>query len=128
MSQAIPDPRFRLQHTFSSTPPLSVDEGPGRGVLIGQNAEKSTFDAVFIGKHAETPHRSVWMDIRGAHVLYVMGKRRSGKSYTLGAIAEGLVSKTWIHQGDAAPAVLILDTMNVFLTMPFSVSDTFTED
>jgi hypothetical protein len=68
------------------------------------------------------------MDVRGAHVLYVMGKRRSGKSYTLGVIAEGLVSDTWIHQGSDKQAVLILDTMNVFLTMPFSISDTFAED
>jgi hypothetical protein len=99
MGDSIPDPKFRLQHTFSISPPLTVDEGPAKGLLAGQNAERSTFDAIFMGKHAETPHRGVWMDVRGAHVLYVMGKRRSGKSYTLGAIAEGLVSDTWIRQG-----------------------------
>lgn len=128
MAASIPDPKFRLQHTFSVTPPLSVDEGPARGILIGQNAERSTYEAIFIGKHAETPHRGAWMDVRGAHVLYVMGKRRSGKSYTLGAIAEALVSDTWIHQGSDRQAILILDTMNVFLTMPFSVRDTYAED
>jgi hypothetical protein len=63
------------------------------------------------------------MDIKGAHVLYVMGKRRSGKSFTLGAIAEGLVSQSWLRQGAREQAVLILDTMNVFLTLPFAVSD-----
>jgi hypothetical protein len=128
MADSIPDPRFRLPHTFTIAPPLSVDEGPGRGILVGQNAERPAYDAIFIGKHAETPHRGVWMDVRGAHVLYVMGKRRSGKSYTLGAIAEGLVSDTWIRQGSDKQAILILDTMNVFLTMPFSVTDTFAED
>lgn len=128
MADSIPDPKFRLLHTFSITPPLSVDEGPSRAILIGQNAERSSYEAVFVGKHAETPHRGVWMDVRGAHVLYVMGKRRSGKSYTLGAIAEALVSNTWIHQGSDQQAVLILDTMNVFLTMPFSITDTFAED
>ncbi len=64
------------------------------------------------------------MDIRGAHVLYVMGKRRSGKSYTLGALAEGLVSNAWIKQGSFDQGVVILDTMNVFLTMPFPVGET----
>jgi hypothetical protein len=53
-----------------------------------------------------------------------MGKRRSGKSYTLGALAEGLVSKTWVKQGGFDQGIVILDTMNVFLTMPFSVAAT----
>ena len=123
----IPDPRFRLPHNYSINPPLSVDEGPARGVLFGQNAERASVEAIFVGKHAETPNRGVWMDVRGAHVLYVMGKRRSGKSYTLGAIAEGLVSNTWVHQGTDKQAVLILDTMNVFLTMPFSAGDTYAD-
>jgi hypothetical protein len=128
MADSIPDPRFRLPHTFTITPQLSVDDGPGRGILFGQNAERANYEAILIGKHAETPHRGVWMDVRGAHVLYVMGKRRSGKSYTLGAIAEALVSETWIRQGSDRQAVLILDTMNVFLTMPFSVIETYAED
>jgi hypothetical protein len=63
------------------------------------------------------------MDIKGAHVLYVMGKRRSGKSFTLGAIAEGLASQSWIRQGTREQAILILDTMNVFLTLPFAVAE-----
>ena len=65
------------------------------------------------------------MDTRGAHVLYVMGKRRSGKSYTLGAIAEALAASGWVRQGELRQAVLILDTMNVFLTMPYGVTGTY---
>lgn len=128
MSSPIPDAKFRLPYTFSISPPLVVDDGPARGILIGQNAERETYDAIFLGKHAETPHRGAWVDVRGAHVLYVMGKRRSGKSYTLGTIAEALVSDTWIRQGPQKQAVLILDTMNVFLTMPFPVYGTYPED
>ena len=97
------------------------------GLLIGQNAPSENIDAIFLGKHAEAGQQNVWMDVRGAHVLYVMGKRRSGKSYTLGGIAEGLVSNTWVRQGQMSPAVLILDTMNVFLTMPFTVEETFSD-
>ncbi len=121
----IPDLRFRLPETFAVQPELVIDEGPARGLLIGQNAPREEFDAVFLGKHAEAPHKTVWLDARGAHAVYVMGKRRSGKSYTLGAIAEALVSDTWLRQGGASQAVLILDSMNVFLTMPFTVEATY---
>lgn len=123
----IPDARFRLPTTFAASPDLSVDEGPAQGLIIGQNSPGRQADAIYLGKHAETPYRNAWMDIRGAHVLYVMGKRRSGKSYTLGTIAEGLVSDGWVRQGTKAPAVLVLDTMNVFLTMPFAVAETFAD-
>src|SRR5436309_2023769 len=119
----IPDARFRLAHTFVVQPDLATDEGPARGLVIGRNNDKAPLQAIYLGKHAETPNRNVWMDVRGAHVLYVMGKRRSGKSYTLGALAEGLVSSSWLRQGDFNQGVVILDTMNVFLTMPFTVSD-----
>jgi len=57
-----------------------------------------------------------------------MGKRRSGKSYTLGALAEGLVAQSWIRQGTDRQGVLILDTMNVYLTMPIPVAETVRED
>ena len=53
-----------------------------------------------------------------------MGKRRSGKSYTLGVLAEGLASNSWVRQGGDSQAVLIIDTMNVFLTMPFVTAET----
>ena len=125
--KAIPDTRFRLPHRFAALPTLTCDPMTDKGLLIGQNSTSDDIDAIFIGKHAEAANRNVWMDVRGAHVLYVMGKRRSGKSYTLGALAEGLVSKTWVNQGGVSPAVLILDTMNVFLTMPFAVQDTLSE-
>jgi hypothetical protein len=124
MTTEIPDARFRLPHTFVVEPELVVDEGPARGLVIGRNNQNAMLQAIYLGKHAETPHRNVWMDVRGAHVLYIMGKRRSGKSYTLGALAEGLVSNSWVKQGTFEQGIVILDTMNVFLTMPFSVSDT----
>ena len=124
----IPDIRFRLPHKYGALPALTCDAMTDNGLLIGQNSASDDVDAIFIGKHAEAGNRNVWMDIRGAHVLYVMGKRRSGKSYTLGALAEGLVSESWVNQGGMSPAVLILDTMNVFLTMPFAVADTLSDD
>jgi hypothetical protein len=123
----IPSVAFRLKHGFAMKPELVIDEGPGAGLLMGQNSPKSDFDAIYIGKGAEPPYKPVWLDVRGAHVLYVMGKRRSGKSYTLGVLAEGLAAQGWVRQGCFSQGVLVLDTMNVFLTMPFGVEQTNSE-
>ena len=125
MPGEIPRTQFRLEHSLAVKPELTVDSGPSRdSILMGQVGSDEDANAVFLGKQAEPPFRDVWMDVRGAHVLYVMGKRRSGKSYTLGVLAEGLASNSWVRQGEGAQAVLIIDTMNVFLTMPFLTADT----
>lgn len=127
MPGQVPDAKFRLKHGFSVQPDLSIDKGPGRSLLIGQNVPESETKAIYLGKQAETPYRGVWIDTRGAHVVYVMGKRRSGKTYTLGVLAEGLGASGWIKQGPFQQGILILDSMNVFLTMPYSVDETYTE-
>ena len=125
MSKEIPKASFRTEYGFVVKPELEIDPGPGGGLIMGCNNPYAETQGIFLGKHSETRYRNVWLDVRGAHVLYVMGKRRSGKSYTLGAIAEGLVSQQWIAQGTTPQGVLVLDTMNVFLTMPYSVAETF---
>lgn len=124
MSGEVPTSNFRIEHGFAVKPELVVDRTPDGGLLLGQNSPGSEEESIFIGKQAETPYKNAWLDTRGAHVVYVMGKRRSGKSFTLGVIAEGLAANGWIKQGNLSQGVLILDTMNVFLTMPFSVIDT----
>ena len=51
---------------------------------------------VFLGKQyvqmGQTTSISnpVYMDVAGSHVAFIVGKRGSGKSYTMGSIAEGL--------------------------------------
>ncbi len=124
MPGQIPEATFRLEHGFAIKPYLTIDHGPDNGLLMGQNAPREEVEAIYLGKNAETSYRNVWLDTRGAHVLYVMGKRRSGKSYTLGVLAEGLVAQSWIKQGSLSPGILILDTMNVYMTMPFGVEGT----
>src|SRR5262245_9828798 len=123
----VPDIPFRLEFGFTAKPELTYDFGPQNSILVGAHSPGSS-EALYLGKHAESPFRGVWMDLRGAHALYIMGKRRSGKSYTLGAIAEGLAAQKWIRQGSRQPGILILDTMNVYLTMPFGVEDTLNID
>jgi hypothetical protein len=128
MTKEIPQATFRLEHGFAVKPDLAVDAGPGNAILVGRVTGGDEVEAIYLGKQAETPYRNVWLDTRAAHVLYVMGKRRSGKSYTLGVIAEGLVAQGWTRQGSSSQGVLILDTMNVFLTMPFVAMDTYPEN
>ncbi len=126
MPGEIPVTQFRLEHSFSAKPDLIADSGPGRNsILMGQVIADDVNNSIFVAKQAEAPFRDVWMDVQGAHVLYVMGKRRSGKSHTLGVLAEGLASQSWVSQGENPQGVLIIDTMNVFLTMPFVNGETF---
>jgi uncharacterized protein len=128
MPGQIREASFRLEHGFAVRPELTLDKIAGTELVIGQNASGTTPEAIYLGKQAETPYRNVWMDTRGAHVVYAMGKRRSGKSFTLGVLAEGLIATSWIRQGDVSQGVLILDTMNVYLTMPFGVEGVHAED
>ena len=127
MTKSIPKASFRLEHSFTAKPGLLCDPGPGKSILMGQNAPRDTMECVYLGKCAETPFLDIWLDTRGAHVVYVMGKRRTGKSYTLGVLAEDLASKQWLKQGELEQGVLILDTMNVYLTMSAMVPETFEE-
>jgi len=83
----------------------ALDENEAQGILIGKVAE---FDGDM--------GRDVWLDTKGAHVVYIIGKRRGGKSYTLGAIAEGLVESSF-QTGKTDQSVLVLDTLNIFWTI-----------
>jgi uncharacterized protein len=59
----------------------------------------------------------IWMDIARSHVILVAGKRGSGKSYTLGVIAEELSNLPKEESRNIAP--LIFDTMGIFWTMKY---------
>jgi len=59
----------------------------------------------------------IWMDVVRSHVVMVAGKRGSGKSYTLAAIAEEICDLPEEVSQNIAP--LIFDTMGIFWTMKF---------
>lgn len=90
-----------------------------RDVVIGRTREGVSGSATFLGKIAESGQfdKKVWLDLEGAHAVYVMGKRRGGKSHTLAVVCEGLASKTWLTALDKRQGVLVFDSMNVFLTI-----------
>lgn len=59
----------------------------------------------------------VYMDIASAHVVFVVGKRGSGKSYTMGSIAEGLADLD--EEVKQNLSIVLLDTMGVYWTMKY---------
>lgn len=79
--------------------------------------------AIFLGRHyirmgqTQSLSNNVYMDVAGAHVMFICGKRGGGKSYTMGAIAESF------HLLDEAIkqnlSVILLDTMGVYWTMKY---------
>jgi len=82
-----------------------------------------TKGTVFIGKQYVQMEQTfslsnpIYLDVARAHAILVAGKRGSGKSYTLGSIAEGLA--------DIEPEIsknlsfVILDTMGIYWSMKF---------
>ncbi len=78
---------------------------------------------IFLGKQYVTMGQvtslsnPVYLDVAGSHVVFVVGKRGSGKSYTMGAIAEGLADlPREIRQN---LSIILLDTMGIYWTMKY---------
>jgi len=78
---------------------------------------------VYIGKGYVTMgaytslSNNIWLDVARSHVIMICGKRGSGKSYTLAAIAEELCDLDKEVSQNIAP--LIFDTMGIFWTMKY---------
>src|SRR3989338_10332763 len=96
-------------------------------IIIGRNqTDKKLFGdkgLVFLGKgyvkmgqHTSLSN-NIYMDIARSHVILVSGKRGSGKSYTLGVIAEELSNLP--REESQNIASLIFDTMGIFWTMKY---------
>ncbi len=96
-------------------------------IVIGRSIEDKerfgTKGTILIGKNYVSMGNTyslankVYLDVARSHVVYVCGKRGSGKSYTLGVIAEGITSlEKDIRQN---LSVIILDTMGIYWTMKY---------
>ncbi len=96
-------------------------------IIIGRNKEdKEKFKnrgLIYVGKSYVTMgnytslSNKIWLDVAKSHVILIAGKRGSGKSYTIGAIAEELSDLPEEVKKNIAP--LIFDTMGIFWTMKF---------
>ena len=60
---------------------------------------------------------SIYMDVAGAHVMFICGKRGGGKSYTMGVIAEGMAELEEDVKQNLS--FVFLDTMGVYWTMKY---------
>jgi uncharacterized protein len=116
---AIPRTSFRLPFGIGFNEPLKSDSYDSENLVIGRTNLTAEPSAIYLGKLAEFQQmrRNVWLDCHGAHAIYVIGKRRSGKSYTLGVLCEGLVSNDWLRLGQPDQAVLLIDTLNIYGTL-----------
>lgn len=96
-------------------------------IIIGRDdADKKRFaekGLIFLGKgyvkmgQYTSLSNSIYLDVARSHVILVSGKRGSGKSYTLGVIAEEL--STLESEERKNISSLIFDTMGIFWTMKF---------
>jgi len=96
-------------------------------ILIGRDdADKERFGdkgRIFIGKsyvkmrNHTSLSNPIYMDVARSHVVLISGKRGSGKSYSIGVMAEELANLPKEVNQNIAP--LIFDTMGIFWTMKY---------
>ena len=96
-------------------------------IIVGRSeADKQTYGTagtILLGKqyvkmgHTTSLANPVYLDVASSHIVFVCGKRGSGKSYTMGSIAESIA--------DLAPEIrqnlsfVLLDTMGIYWTMKY---------
>ena len=91
------------------TPEIKEKYGKRGAILLGKNY-------VSMGGIPSLANE-VYLDVSTSHVIYVCGKRGSGKSYTLGVIAEGMARLPQEIKENLS--IVILDTMGIYWTMRY---------
>jgi len=102
-----------------------VIEPPAKGVWIGPG--KDGEDGLWLGTLAESvtgKQPQVWMNTAKEQVVAIVGKRGSGKSFTLGVLIEGLVSgsESIVGRQERPRAALVFDPMDIYWTTNFPVA------
>jgi hypothetical protein len=102
-------------------------ELPRGDVVAGDPAGRGV-DRIFLGRLMEAgPSRRLYLDVTGEQVVAILGKRGTGKSYTLGVLLEGLASgqgSSDIAQLHTPRGGLVLDIMDIFWTSALPLSET----
>ncbi len=98
-----------------------------KGDIVAGDPGQRGRDRVLLGRLVEAgPRRNLYLDITGEQVIAVIGKRGTGKSYTLGVIVEGLAAgegESQIATLITRRAGLVLDIMDIFWTSRIPLSD-----
>jgi len=113
----VPAPLWKIK------PQLDVPSG---GIWLGPGASAQA-DGLWLGSLGELGGAKVppvWLSTAKEQVVAVVGKRGSGKSFTLGVIAEGLALSapaTHVAKQPRPRAVLLFDPLEVYWTTRFAV-------
>lgn len=97
-------------------------------VSVGGNVDESS---LLVGHLAEGKSGiGTQINHSREHVIGILGKRGSGKSYTLGKIIEGLSDKSGIFNSspDESPAAICFDLMDIFWTSIYPLNDSMEGD
>ncbi len=96
-------------------------------IVIGRNKKDlekyGTKGTILLGKHyvkmgqVTSMSNNILLEVTRSHVVFVSGKRGSGKSFTMGVIAEGISDLPSGIKDNIA--VVILDTMGIYWTMKY---------
>jgi DNA helicase HerA-like ATPase len=105
-----------LPKRFSIKPPLAEHEP----VVFFGDPQGRRNEHILLGELAEIgPKKKVNFDVSAEHVVAIVGKRGSGKSYTLGSIVESLCTtgkETTISRISQNRGILLFDTLNIYWT------------
>jgi len=107
---------------YNLTPPLSKNDE----LFFGDSKLRKT-DYLYLGELAEFgPKRKIQFDCSGEHVVAIVGKRGSGKSYTLGSILESLASSSdnsKISSFSTKHGVLLFDTLDIYWSLKHNLKE-----
>ncbi len=98
------DTLLETKEIFGRSEDLSEELGTKGCCYIGKNVSYPG------GKYEETG--KAYLDIVSPHCMLVLGKRGTGKSYTLGVIAEGFAKLKQKYSDNIS--LILVDTMSVF--------------
>lgn len=98
----------------------------GKSLIVGDPDECGTA-WLYLGRLAETgPLTDVRFDAAHPHVISIVGKRGSGKSYTMGSMLESLCTRrteSSISHMDRSRAILLFDTLGIFQWTDISLTE-----
>jgi hypothetical protein len=103
-----------------------------RGDIVAGDPARRALDRLLLGKLVESgPAKRLYLDISGEQVVAVLGKRGTGKSYSLGVMLEGLAAgagSTQIADLVTPRAGLVLDIMDIFWTSAVGLVDSGSQE
>ena len=119
----------RLPTTFKVKSEVAFTDDPNsaqKSVTVLKDSATAVQNAVLLGKILEInsiknlSSYNVWCAIDFPSIISIFGRRGTGKSFTLGSFAEGLIGHGLdIRKGEENPAAILFDTLGHFWQMEY---------